>query len=97
MIFFFFTRDDSPKAVVSLYGRPDLDILEDSAKTLWACEFERYNDVRIVDLSVLVAVVSMQPLEKVENGEADRWFPVEKSGLEDVELTGYAEPVNNND
>ena len=38
----------------------------------------------------------MQPLPKLVPGEeevGDLWFVVEKSGLDDTELTGYVDPA----
>lgn len=39
----------------------------------------------------ITAVVSMQPLPLLENEEGERWFAVEKSGIEDIEP--WKEPV----
>jgi len=37
----------------------------------------------------ILSVVSMQPLPKVDGDPEGLFFVVEKSGLDDVELTGY--------
>ena len=80
-------------AAVSLYGEPDPQLKEKSWNTLIACEFSRYENVHIINISSILAVVAMVPLPKVNNDEPDRMFVIEKSGLEDVEVTGYVEPI----
>lgn len=43
--------------------------------------------------SDIISVISMQPLP-FKNGEADNlWFVVEKSGLDDIVLTGYVDDL----
>ena len=47
----------------------------------------------MVPVTPILSVISMQPLPKVD-GDPDRlFFVVEKSGLDDVELMGYADLV----
>jgi len=52
-------------------------------------------DLCIVELSSILSVVSMQPLPRLEDDPEDLWFVAEKSGLDDVELTGYVDPIDN--
>lgn len=79
------------RALISIYGPPDADLLEQSHQTLWACEY-RPDNFRIIDISTILSVISMQPLPKCAGEVRDLWFLVEKSGLEDSSLTGYVEP-----
>ncbi|KAF8869673.1 hypothetical protein BD779DRAFT_1479590 [Infundibulicybe gibba] len=81
----------SPYALVSFYGRPDADLLEDSYHTLWACKYMGLADLRVVKVASLLSVVSMQPLPRLPGETEELWFVAEKSGLEDTELTGYVE------
>lgn len=74
-------------ALVSVYGPPDADLLFQSSNTLIACE-KRPSHYQVVDVSSIVSVVSMQPLPRHANDTRDLFFVVEKSGLEDAELTG---------
>lgn len=81
-----------PYALGSMYGPPDADLLEDSSHALWACEYHGDANLKVITISSIVSVVSMQPLPKFssdEFGGKKMWFVVEKSGLEDIELTGY--------
>jgi hypothetical protein len=82
-----------------LYEARDADLWEESSHTLWASEWVQYRHLWVIEISQIKAVVSMQPLEKISRNEHDRRFLVEKSGLEDVKLTGYDEdlPQDNND
>lgn len=54
-------------------------------------------NLKVINISSIVSVVSMQPLPKLssdEFGSKKMVFVVEKSGLEDTELTGYIDPLN---
>jgi hypothetical protein len=101
--FLHFTTDEAsevprPYALVSMYSRPIQELLVESSNTLWACRYCGNNDLRVVDLSCITACVSMQPLPPAPSpGDTDHgpshglWFVVEKSGLEDAQLTGFEE------
>jgi hypothetical protein len=97
-MFYFLTEDHdgnlSAHALVSVYGPPDLDLLEDSYHTLWAATYQGNSNLRIIAVDSIISVVSMQPLPKSTNDEEDRWFVVEKSGMDDTELTGYVDPLD---
>ncbi len=42
----------------------------------------------------IISLVSMQMLSWMpDSDEPELWFAVEKSGLDDCELTGYVDPV----
>jgi hypothetical protein len=67
---------------------------EDSCHTLHV--FSQW-DSRVNDLSPsvrLISVVSVQPLPKLVNNEEQRYFVIEKSGIDDNELTGYVAPLD---
>jgi hypothetical protein len=95
-----FTTDNlndapTPYALVSIYSRPIQDILLASSHTLWMCQHHGDDGFRIVDLTSIIACVSMQPLPHVPgNPEGTFWFVVEKSGLEDAQLTGFEEDID---
>ncbi|TEB23685.1 hypothetical protein FA13DRAFT_1797872 [Coprinellus micaceus] len=92
--FFFYTQSLEPKAIISLYDPRNEELYEHSRNTVSACEFERYSDLHIVDVTAIKAVISMQPMPPWAPEElSDHWFVVEKSGLEDVEITGWQEPL----
>jgi len=86
-----------PYALISMYGAPDADLLEDSSHALWACEYQGDANLKVINISSILSVVSMQPLPKLssdEFGGKKMVFVIEKSGLEDTELTGYIDPLN---
>lgn len=63
---------------------------EDSFGCLWACTYSGNTNLAVIKISAIKSVVSMQPLPKA-NGDPDGlFFVVEKSGLDDIELMGYA-------
>ena len=45
----------------------------------------------MIKISSIKSVVSMQPLPKADGDPNGLFFVVEKSGLDDVESTGYAD------
>jgi hypothetical protein len=78
-----------PYALVSMYGPPDKDMLDDSYQTLFACPYRGDSAFQIIPISSIVSVVSMQPLPQLPGDADNLWFVVEKSGLDDTKLSGY--------
>jgi len=99
--FYFFLKQEQPEqiaayALASVYGPPNADLLEQSFHTLHACPYLGDNNLQIIPISSILSVVSMQPLP-LKPGEAEQnnlWFAIEKSGIDDTELTGYVDPVD---
>ncbi|KAF8802755.1 hypothetical protein BYT27DRAFT_7226246 [Phlegmacium glaucopus] len=83
-------------ALVSLYRPPNMDILEDSYNMLWACTYNGDDNLKVIPISAIISVVSMKLLP-LKEGDPDnfwfRWFVVEKSSLDDIELTGYVDDI----
>jgi len=96
--FFFYSANEDPEdgktpdayALVSLYGPPDQDLLEDSFHCVWACTYSGTENLSVIPVNSILSVISIQPLPKVPGDPDGLFFVVEKSGLDDVELTGYA-------
>ena len=82
-----------PYAVVSVYSHPVQSILDESCNTLWACRYTGTGGLRVIKLSCILACVSIQPLPPLTTDPEGLWFVLEKSGLEDVQLTGAEEPM----
>jgi hypothetical protein len=84
-------------ALVSIYSRPVHNILIESSNTLWVCRHRGDVGLQIVDLTSIAACVSMQPLPCAPSDPEGSafWFVVEKSGLEDAQLTGFEEAMYN--
>ena len=80
-------------ALISLYGPPDADILEDSYHMLWACKYSGDDKLEVIPISAIVSVISMQPLPHKTGDPENLWFVVEKSGLDDIEMTGYVDEM----
>jgi hypothetical protein len=79
--------------LISPYGPPDADMLEDSYHTLWACSYRGDDNLIVIPLSTIISVISMQPLPRKPGDPENLWFVVEKSGLDDIEITGYADEM----
>lgn len=95
---FYFLQEDPDNdekfiayALISFYGPPDADMLEQSSHTLVACPYLGENNLSIVRASTIISVVSMQPLPRRLGDPENLWFVVEKSGLDDTEMTGYVD------
>jgi hypothetical protein len=100
--FLHFTSDNPndmpiPYALVSIYSRPVHNILVESSNTLWACKHGGDDGLRVVEVTSIAACVSMQPLPHVPSDPEGStfWFVVEKSGLEDAQLTGFEDAMDN--
>lgn len=93
--FYFFDKDDDEQgdklayAIVSLYGPPNEEMLNESSHTLWASEYKGQGNLRCLPVAAIISVISMQPLPRRPEDPENLWFVVEKSGLDDVELSGY--------
>lgn len=97
MQFYFVLENDEQDleayAVISQYSSPDADILEDSYHTLWVCSYFGDQNLKVIPTSTILSVISMQPLPRKEGDAENLWFVVEKSGLDDMDLTGYGDAV----
>jgi hypothetical protein len=80
-------------ALISVYSRPIQHLLVESSNTLWACQYTGVDNLRVVPLSSIVACVSVQRLPQLPDDPSGLWFVLEKSGLEDVQLTAFEESV----
>jgi hypothetical protein len=80
-------------AVISQYSPPDEDILEDSYHTLWVCSYAGDQNLKVIPTSTILSVISMQPLPRKDGDAENLWFVVEKSGLDDMDLTGYGDHI----
>jgi hypothetical protein len=86
-----------PNAVVSVYSCPVQSMLDESCNTLWACRYTGMGGLHVIKLSSILSCVSIQPLPiLITDPEGPLWFMLEKSGLEDVQLTGPEEPMEAN-
>jgi len=73
------------RALVSLYGLPNAELLESSFHTLRACEYRGQNGLIVIPLLSIMSVVSMQPLPRLVNDPENLWYVVEKSGFDDMD------------
>jgi len=79
-----------------VYGPPNADLLQQSSNALRACPYYGEENLRVIPVSSILSVVSMQPLPTCPDdvGLDDHWFVVEKSGIDDTELTGYVDSLD---
>jgi hypothetical protein len=79
-------------AIVSLYSRPHNDLLENSYHTLLSCSYMGDTSLCVIDVKSVMSVVGMVPHQPFP-GALDRYFVVEKPGLDITVLGGTAEVV----
>lgn len=94
--FYFMTEEENgdlvAHALVSMYGHPNHDLLEESYHTLHAFpQPGPESSLQVIEITSIISVVSVQPLPKLTVDEDDRLFVIEKSGMDDTELTGYVD------
>jgi hypothetical protein len=82
-------------ALVSIYGPPNAGLLRDSSHALQACAYYGDDNLHVIRVASILSVVSMQPLPVSPDdvGLDNHWFVVEKSGIDDTELTGYIDTL----
>ncbi|KAG2146318.1 hypothetical protein DEU56DRAFT_731694, partial [Suillus clintonianus] len=69
--------------MVSVYSRPDPELLQKSAQTVWSCTYHGNEALQLVSVKTIHSVVAMVPHRpKLPSGLVeDRFFLVEKPGL----------------
>ena len=71
-------------AIVSIYSHPDPILLKASHHTLWSCSYQGNASLKVINTKAIVGVVAMVPLFGVQ----DRYFVVEKPGLDIAHMGG---------
>jgi hypothetical protein len=80
-------------ALVSLYSSPHQDLLRLSRRTLWSYTFGGDALLKVVDVKTISAVVAMVPHTPFL-GDRERFFLVEKPGLDIAVLGGVDEHMD---
>ena len=83
--------DQVAYAILSIYGPPNQEMLEESSYTLHACKYKGQENLYCLTVTEIISIVLMQPLPQLPEDPEDLWFVVEKSGLDDVQLVRYHE------
>ena len=93
-------------AAVSVFTMPDADLLMESAYTLRACFYQGQNACEVIRPTDIVSVVAMVPLPQTHLDTrvapagytyADRYFVVEKPGLDVAFMAGHGEEQEEGD
>jgi hypothetical protein len=84
-------------AVISLYSPPDQRLMEVSYNTLLSCTYSGDADCRVIEVETIKAVVAMVPHQPFPGDTAERYFVVEKPGLDVAVLAGTTEDVQDED
>lgn len=77
-------------ALVSIYGRPDRDLLLSSHGTVWSCLYKGATSFAVIDVTTITSVIAMLPHPVVDTSvpenRAGYLFVVEKLGLDGTML-----------
>ncbi|KAG6825417.1 hypothetical protein H0H92_003754 [Tricholoma furcatifolium] len=98
VLFFFRYEHDSELqtlAMISLYSRPNAELLQKSSNTLWTCKKPVDDRIIVTNVKSIEAVVCMAPhsVELLGNGWENWVFVVEKPGLDVANLGGAVELI----
>jgi hypothetical protein len=90
---------DVPVALVSLFSKHDPTLYRLSVNTLWSCEYQGDSALEFIDIKCIQSVVAMIPHAPAIEGQVtrDRFFLVEKPGLDVAIMAGAMEHVNTDD
>ena len=80
-------------ALVSLYSPPHRELLEYSYHTQMSCTYGGDTHLRVVDIKSILSVIAMVPHLPFPGDSLDRYFVVEKPGLDVAWLGGVVEAV----
>lgn len=88
-------EEETALALVSLFSKLDLALLQLSVNTLWSCEYQGDSALKFVDVKCIQAVVAMVPHAPVIEGckACERFFLVEKPGLDVAVMAGAEEEI----
>ena len=78
-------------AMVSLYSDPCQDLLKLSYHTLFSCTYDI--DMKVIDVKTIRSVIAMVPHKPFPGDTRQRYFVVEKPGLDVAYLGGNVEVV----
>jgi hypothetical protein len=85
-------------ALILMYSEPDPWLHNVSNDTLFSCTKQGNNGLRVVDVKSILLVIAMVPHHPVIPGKdvEERYFVVEKIGLEMVGIGGFRETAEEN-
>jgi hypothetical protein len=84
-------NQDLTLACVSCYSQPHEDLLKESRSTLFSCT--RQGIVKVIDVKSISAVVAMVPHQPFPASGEERFFLVEKPGLDCTTIGGNDEEI----
>jgi hypothetical protein len=84
---------DETFALVSTYCPPHEGILQRSHNTLWSCTHGRIENMEIISVKTILAVVAMIPHKLFQNDPEQWYFLAEKPGLDIAHMGGVEEDI----
>ncbi len=84
---------ESTFAMVSIYSAPDTDLLASSCQTLWSCMYQGNDNLKVISIKLIQAVVAIVPHPHVADEELTRKlqgrvYVGEQMGLDVMSMAG---------
>ena len=73
-------------ALVLVWSEPNTDLLRESVNTVYSCVYVGEEDLRIIDVKVIVSIVAMVPMMPCDGDQSSQFFLLEKPGLAIMQL-----------
>ena len=81
------TGTESTYALVSMWSEPDAQLLEQSSQAIYKCTYHGQDDLQVIKVTTISAVVAMVPMQPSEGDRCMHFFLVEKPGLDTLAST----------
>ena len=86
-------RKNETYALVSRYSPPHAEILKKSHNTYWSCTHGKIEDMEIIPVKTILSAVSIIPHNLFQDDSEQRYFVVERPGLEVAHMGGVEESI----
>ena len=74
-------------ALVSMCSEPDTQLLERSSQVVYKCTYHGQDDLQVIKVTSIFAVVAMVPMRPSEGDHCTHFFLIEKPGLDTLVST----------
>ena len=81
------TETECTYALVSMWSEPDAGLLKQSSQAVYKCSYRGQDDLHVIKVTTISAVVAMVPMRPSEGDRCAHFFLVEKPGLDTLAST----------
>ena len=76
------TGTECTYALVSMWSEPDQELLERSSQAVYTCTYHGQDDLQVIKVKAISAIVAMVPMRPSEGDCCTHFFLIEKPGLD---------------